>query len=60
LGRDTDAGHRVLVPLLRALNTRVNTLLLSHRDSDHVGGALAVLAMHPGAALLSSIEPEHE
>ena len=60
LGRDTDAGHRVLVPLLRALNTQVNTLLLSHRDSDHVGGALAVLAMHPGAALLSSIEPGHE
>ena len=60
LGRDTDAGHRVLVPLLRALDTQVNTLLLSHRDSDHVGGAQAVLAMHPGAALLSSIEPEHE
>ena len=60
LGRDTDAGHRVLVPLLRAMDTQVNTLLLSHRDSDHVGGAQAVLTMHPGAALLSSIEAEHE
>ena len=60
LGRDTDAGHRVLVPLLRAMDTQVNMLLLSHRDSDHVGGAQAVLAMHPGATLLSSIEAEHE
>jgi competence protein ComEC len=60
LGRDTDAGHRVLVPLLRAFDTTVNKLVLSHRDSDHVGGAQAVLAMHPSAELLSSIEPEHE
>ncbi|MBX3587950.1 MAG: DNA internalization-related competence protein ComEC/Rec2 [Ramlibacter sp.] len=58
--RDSDAGHRVLVPLLRALGERVDTLLLSHRDSDHTGGAPAVLAMQPQAALLSSIEAGHE
>jgi competence protein ComEC len=58
--RESDAGHRVLVPLLRALDVRLDTLLLSHRDSDHVGGAPAVLAMQPQAALLSSIEPGHE
>ncbi|WP_114972110.1 DNA internalization-related competence protein ComEC/Rec2 [Rhodoferax ferrireducens] len=58
--RESDAGHRVLVPLLRALDVRVDTLMLSHRDSDHVGGALAVLAMQPQAALLSSIEDDHE
>ncbi len=57
---EADAGHRVLVPLLRALGERVDTLVLSHRDSDHTGGAAAVLAMQPEAALLASIEPTHE
>jgi competence protein ComEC len=35
-------------------------LVLSHRDVDHTGGAAAVLAMQPGAALVSSIEDDHE
>jgi competence protein ComEC len=58
--RESDAGHRVLVPLLRALGEQVDTVMLSHRDSDHTGGAAAVLAMQPQAALLSSIEDAHE
>ena len=58
--QDSDAGHRVLVPLLRALGERVDIVLLSHRDSDHTGGAQAVLAMQPQATLLSSIEAGHE
>jgi competence protein ComEC len=57
---ESDAGHRVLVPLLRALDEKVDTLMLSHRDIDHTGGAAAVLAMQPQAALLSSIEDGHE
>jgi competence protein ComEC len=57
--RESDAGHRVLVPLLRALDVRLDRLVLSHRDNDHTGGAPAVLAMQPGADLLSSIEDSH-
>jgi competence protein ComEC len=57
---ESDAGHRVLVPLLRALGTRVDRVVLSHRDSDHTGGASAVLAMQPQADLISSLEPGHE
>jgi competence protein ComEC len=57
---ESDAGHRVLVPLLRALGTKVDIVVLSHRDSDHVGGAAAVLAMQGEAGLLSSLEPQHE
>ena len=57
---DSDAGHRVLVPLLRALGERIDVLMLSHRDSDHTGGAPAVLAMQPQARLLASIEDNHE
>jgi len=59
-GLESDAGHRVLVPLLRALGERVDTLMLSHRDADHTGGAAALLATHPGAALIGSLEPGHE
>ncbi|MCM2251467.1 MAG: DNA internalization-related competence protein ComEC/Rec2 [Ramlibacter sp.] len=59
-GPESDAGHRVLVPLLRALDEKVDMLVLSHRDSDHTGGAAAVLNMQPRAALLGSIEPGHE
>ncbi|MDT4850547.1 DNA internalization-related competence protein ComEC/Rec2 [compost metagenome] len=58
-GLDSDAGHRVLVPLLRARGERLDLLVLSHRDIDHTGGAPAVLAMQPQAALLSSIEAGH-
>ena len=56
---ESDAGHRVVVPLLRRWNERLNTLLLSHRDSDHTGGAAAVMAMQPSASLLSSLEWGH-
>jgi competence protein ComEC len=56
---ESDAGHRVLVPLLRALGERLDMLVLSHRDIDHTGGAPAVLAMQPQAVLLSSIEATH-
>lgn len=57
--QDSDAGHRVLVPLLQALHVRLDRLVLSHRDIDHVGGAAAVLAMQPQADVLSSIEATH-
>ncbi len=56
---ESDAGHRVLVPLLRAYDERLDMLVLSHRDTDHTGGAQAVLAMQPQADLRSSIEATH-
>lgn len=58
--RESDAGNRVLVPLLRAMGDKIDILMLSHRDSDHIGGAPAVLAMQPQARLVSSIEDGHE
>lgn len=56
---ETDAGSRVLVPLLKALGERLDTVVLSHRDSDHTGGAPTVLASQAQAELLSSIEADH-
>ena len=59
-GPESDAGHRVLVPLLRSLDERLDLLLLSHRDSDHTGGAASILAMQPQARVLGSLEAGHE
>lgn len=57
--RESDAGDRVLVPLLRALAVRVDQLMISHKDVDHAGGAQAVLSAHPNAEVRSSLAPGH-
>ncbi len=58
--RDSDAGQRVLLPLLRARGeARIDLLMLSHRDSDHVGGAASLLAHQAVAALSSSLHADH-
>jgi competence protein ComEC len=57
---ESDAGHRVLVPLLRSTGEKVDTVMLSHRDIDHSGGIKSVLTMHPNARFISSIEDSHE
>ena len=58
---DNDAGQRVLLPVLQALGERrIDLLMLSHRDADHVGGARAVLARHPDVPVSSSLEDGHE
>ncbi|WP_440108171.1 DNA internalization-related competence protein ComEC/Rec2 [Acidovorax sp. BL-A-41-H1] len=57
--RESDAGHRVVVPLLRALGEKVDVLMLSHRDADHTGGAAAVLAQQPLARVTGSIEADN-
>ena len=53
-GPASDAGSRELVPLLAALGTRLDAVLLSHRDSDHTGGAAAVLQAQPQVWLMGS------
>ncbi len=58
--RDSEAGTRVLLPLLRAQATRqIDMLVLSHRDTDHVGGAAALLAGMPVRVISSSLEATH-
>jgi len=57
---ESDAGSRVLVPLLRARGEReVSLLMLSHRDSDHVGGAGSLIGALPVRALSSSLAEGH-
>lgn len=54
-----DTGAAVVVPYLRATGvTRVDTLLLSHGDNDHVGGAQSVLRAFPVSRVLSNVHLE--
>lgn len=51
-----DAGEAVVVPYLRAVGVRrIDTLIISHGDTDHRGGADSVLRAYPVARLLSSV-----
>lgn len=58
-GLDNDAGQRVLLPILQHMNERIDTLVLSHQDSDHTGGALSLVAQHPPTQVWSSITQAH-
>jgi competence protein ComEC len=58
--RDSDAGQRVLLPLLQHRGERrIDRLVLSHRDSDHVGGAASLMAALPVGDLFHSLEDGH-
>ena len=55
-----DAGARIVVPVLRGFSqTHLDTLLLSHADADHAGGAQAVLDALQVSQLLSGQPAEH-
>jgi competence protein ComEC len=59
-GESSDAGERVLLPLLRAQGVQgLDLLMLSHSDADHIGGANAILQGMPVRAALSSLPAEH-
>lgn len=51
---DFDIGERVVYPSMRALGlARLDVMLLSHADSDHVGGALAIQRSMPVDEVIS-------
>lgn len=53
----SDAGERIVLPALRRLGVnRVDLILLSHPDLDHVGGTGSVLKAHPEAQVTMSAE----
>jgi competence protein ComEC len=57
---DADSGNRIIAPYLRAMGVRgLDTLVISHADKDHEGGAASVLAALPVAILKSSLPFEH-
>jgi len=55
---ESDAGDRIVVPLLRSLGERLDRVVVSHIDGDHSGGDEAVQTAHPQARWLSSYDPD--
>jgi competence protein ComEC len=59
-GAEADSGARIVVPALRAAGSAgIDLMVLTHEDSDHVGGALSVLESMEVASLASSLPPAH-
>jgi competence protein ComEC len=58
-GVESDAGQRVLLPVLQTMDEHIDALVLSHQDSDHTGGALSVYKQHKQTQLWSSITDAH-
>src|SRR6267378_2227699 len=59
-GAEADSGARVIVPYLRAAGlTRLDLVVLSHEDNDHLGGALTVLESFEADALATSLPSAH-
>jgi competence protein ComEC len=51
-----DLGRAVLVPFLRHAGVdRVDTLIVSHADNDHIGGSRSLLAALPVSRVLTSV-----
>ncbi len=51
-----DAGRSVLIPFLRSQGiAKVDTLVVSHGDNDHAGGAGSLLQEMPVVSLLTSV-----
>ncbi len=58
IGPGSDTGARVLVPLLRALGVRrLDQMVISHADADHIGGAGALAHAFPGTPAVGSVPP---
>lgn len=52
-GRSTNAGERIILPMLRAKGIeRINTLIISHPHSDHIGGFVEILRQFPVDTLI--------
>ncbi|HYA39528.1 MAG TPA: DNA internalization-related competence protein ComEC/Rec2 [Candidatus Methylomirabilis sp.] len=53
---DFDTGEAVVEPYLRAAGIRrLDTLVISHGDNDHIGGAESLMRALPVSAVLSSV-----
>lgn len=53
---DANSGNRILVPALHGMGImQLDTMILTHNDSDHTGGALSVMQAMPIQTVLSSL-----
>jgi competence protein ComEC len=57
---ESNSGNRILLPAFRGMGiTHLDNLILTHDDSDHTGGAKAILQTLPVSELLSSLPESH-
>lgn len=55
-GPGADSGSRIIVPYLRAVGVRrLDGVIVSHDDDDHIGGAASVLQAMPVTWLMTSL-----
>jgi competence protein ComEC len=55
-GEDFDTGRAVIAPYLRYLGVRrIDRLIVSHGDNDHIGGAHSLLQAFPVDGVLTSV-----
>ena len=56
LGPQFDTGAAVIVPYLREQGiSKIDMLLISHGDNDHIGGADSIMSLVPVEQLISSV-----
>jgi competence protein ComEC len=59
-GTEADSGERIVAPFLRASGIeRLDALVLTHQDTDHIGGARTLLEGMEVGELLSSLPASH-
>jgi competence protein ComEC len=59
-GPEADSGGRVILPFLSAQGiVRLDAVMLTHADRDHVGGALSVLQATETDRIVSSLADAH-
>ncbi|HKO87408.1 MAG TPA: DNA internalization-related competence protein ComEC/Rec2, partial [Burkholderiales bacterium] len=57
---EADAGNRVVLPYLRANGvSRLDSMVVTHEDKDHAGGALSIAEALPIDMLWSSLPDDH-
>ncbi len=55
-----DAGQRIVLPYLRSAGIKqLDTLVISHADSDHEGGAQTIFSAIPAKQLRASLPEQH-
>lgn len=60
IGEQLNAGDRTLLPMFRAMGVgKLDVLMISHQDTDHVGGAEAIIRQMPVAQMVSSLDAVH-
>ncbi|MFA7632064.1 MAG: DNA internalization-related competence protein ComEC/Rec2 [Thiohalomonadaceae bacterium] len=59
-GANTNAGELVLLPVLQHFGIqKIDTMILSHGDSDHAGGAKSLMAAMPIERFISGVDESY-